>query len=168
MRCPGCKEETFEEELIAGKCPLCGTKIMDSTEPPASSASEPFIKCISDYDETPIDLAGAPVRDIIEDIFEDIFSGVERTLLISYMAYDISQNTGLEIKQARNVARQVVDLDEASFEFDVIPAWYDEFKLKKCSRCGKMHLMIGKKMLKGRIEDGVGEYDIEYICRRCA
>ena len=30
MRCPSCNEETFEEELIAGKCPLCGSKIMDS------------------------------------------------------------------------------------------------------------------------------------------
>jgi hypothetical protein len=168
MRCPSCKEETFEEELIAGKCPLCGSKIMDSREPASSTTSEPFIRCITDYDESPLDLGGAPVRDIIEDIFEDIFSNVERTLLISYMAYDISQNTGLEIKQARNVARQVVDLDEAAFEFEVIPAWHDEFKLKKCSRCGKMHLMIGRKVLKGRIEDGVGEYDIEYVCRRCA
>lgn len=168
MHCPGCKEETFEEELVLGKCPLCGTRISDAKEPATSSTSEPFIKCITDYDESPIDMMSeGPVRDIINDIFEDIFSGVERTLLISYMAYDISQNTGLEIKQARNVARQVVDLDEAAFEFDVIPAWYDEFKLKKCTRCGKLHLMIGKKVLKGRIEDGVGEYDIEYVCRRC-
>jgi hypothetical protein len=30
-----------------------------------------------------------------------------------------------------------------------------------------MHLMIGRKVLKGRIEDGVGEYDLEYVCRRC-
>ncbi|WP_424359944.1 hypothetical protein [Methanocella sp. MCL-LM] len=168
MRCPGCKEETFEEELIQGKCPLCGTKVMETREAPSQPTSEPFIKCISDYEESPLDFGDAPVRDIINDIFEDIFSGVERTLLISYMAYDISQNTGLEIKQARNVARQVVDMDEASFEFDVVHAWYDEFKLKKCARCGRLHLMIGKKVLKGRIEDGVGEYDIEYVCRRCS
>ena len=168
MRCPSCNEETFEEELIAGKCPLCGTKIMEPKASGNAASAEPFIKCVTDYDETSVDLGAAPVRDIIEDIFEDIFSNVERTLLISYMAYDISQNTGLEIKQARNVARQVVDLDEASFEFEVIPAWHDEFKLKKCARCGKLHLMIGRKVLKGCIEDGVGEYDIEYICRRCS
>ena len=168
MRCPGCKEETFEEELIQGKCPLCGTKVMEARDTPSQSTSEPFIKCISDYEESPLDFGDGPVRDIINDIFEDIFSGVERTLLISYMAYDISQNTGLEIKQARNVARQVVDMDEASFEFDVVPAWYDEFKLKKCAKCGRLHLMVGKKVLKGRIEDGVGEYDIEYVCRRCS
>jgi hypothetical protein len=168
MRCSGCNEETFEEELVMGKCPLCGTKIMEAREPASQSSPEPFIKCISDYEDAQLDIGGAPVRDIINDIFEDIFSGVERTLLISYMAYDISQNTGLEIKQARSIARQVVDLDEATFEFDVIPAWYDEFKLKKCAACGKLHLMIGKKVLKGRIEDGVGEYDIEYVCRRCS
>jgi hypothetical protein len=168
MRCPGCKEETFEEELIMGRCPLCGARVMDPGEPANNTSTEPFIKCITDYDDATLDLGGAPVRDIINDIFEDIFSGVERTLLISYMAYDISQNTGLEIKQARNVARQVVDLDEAAFEFDVIPAWYDEFRLKRCTRCGKLHLMIGKKILKGRIEDGVGEYDIEYVCKKCA
>ena len=168
MRCSGCNEETFEEELIQGRCPLCGTKVMEIRESPTQSASEPFIKCISDYDESPLDLGDVPVRDIINDIFEDIFSGVERTLLISYMAYDISQNTGLEIKQARNVARQVVDLEEAAFEFEVVPMWYDEFKLKKCTRCGKLHLMVGKKILKGRIEDSVGEYDLEYVCRRCS
>ena len=167
MRCPTCNEETFEEELIAGKCPMCGARIAEPGSPRAADSPAPFIKCVTDYDETAVDLGGAPVRDIIEDIFEDIFSNVERTLLISYMAYDISQNTGLEIKQARNVARQVVDLDEAAFEFEVIPAWHDEFRLKKCARCGRMHLMMGRKVLKGRIEDGVGEYEVEYVCRRC-
>jgi len=167
MRCSGCNEETFEEELVQGKCPLCGAKIQEPREAAVAAVPEPFIRCITDYEEAPFDLNGAPVRDVVEDILEDIFSGVERTLLISYMAYDICQNTGLELKQARNVARQVVDLDEAQFEFDVIPAWYDEFKVKKCARCGGLHLMIGKKILKGRIEDGVGEYDVEYVCRRC-
>lgn len=167
MRCPGCGEETFEEELIMGKCPLCGTKITDATPEASSSLSEPFIRCTSDYEEMPFDMMGVSVRDMINDIFGDIFSGVERTLLISYMAYDISQNTGLELKQARSVARQVVDQDEAAFEYDITPAWYDEFKIKKCAKCGRIHFMVGKKKLKGKIEDGIGEYDVEYICRRC-
>lgn len=150
-----------------GKCPLCGHKIMDVPDNIGHASPESFIKYASDYDEMPFDMMGSSVRDMINDIFGDIFSGVERTLLISYMAYDISQNTGLELKQARNVARQVVDKDEATFEFDLTPVWYDEFKLKKCARCGRTHIMVGKKILKGRVEDGVGEYDLEYICRRC-
>lgn len=168
MRCPGCGEETYDEELVMGKCPLCGTKIKEAQEPDSvGQSSEPFIKCTSEYEEMPFDMMGLSVRDMINDIFGDIFSGVERTLLISYMAYDISQNTGLEIKKARSVARQVVDEDEASFEYDITPAWYDEFKIKKCARCGRHHIMVGKKVLKGQIIDGIGEYDIEYVCRRC-
>ena len=167
MRCPGCKEETYEEELIMGRCPMCGARIMDPPEP-MSGFSDPVIKCTPEYDEMPFDMMGGSMRDMIGDIFGDIFSGVERTLLISYMAYDISQNTGLELKQARKVARQVVDDEEASFEFELVPAWHEEIKIKKCIRCGRRHFMIGKKVLKGKVEDGVGEYDIEYICKRCA
>ncbi|HMK46020.1 MAG TPA: hypothetical protein VK436_05295, partial [Methanocella sp.] len=93
MRCPGCNDETCDEELIQGKCPMCGTRIVDHKDTQTQASAEPFIKCISDYDVSPVDFGDMPVRDIINDIFEDIFSGVERTLLISYMAYDISQNT---------------------------------------------------------------------------
>jgi hypothetical protein len=170
MHCPGCGENVFEEELIMGKCPLCGFKVAEPKESGSTAGASPeaFIKCVPDYDEMPFDMGGSSFRDMVNDIFDEVFNGVERTLLISYMAYDISQNTGLELKQARMVAKQVIDRDEADFEFELKPSWYDEFKVKKCDKCGRRHLMVGKKFLKGKIEDGVGEYDVVYVCRHCA
>jgi rRNA maturation protein Nop10 len=168
MRCPGCGEETFEDELIAGKCPLCGAKIKEPVEQPSGgSSNDPFITCVPDYDEMPFDMANSSVVDRMYDFFGDMFTVLERSLLISRIAYDISQNTGLELKQARKVARDVVDQDQAEFEFKVQPEWYDEFKIKKCAKCGRKHLMVGKKVLKGWIKDDDADYEIEYICRHC-
>jgi hypothetical protein len=169
MRCPGCGEETFDDELVMGKCPLCGTRIKDNRE--AASGGSPdadsFITCIPDYDELPFDMDPSMV-DRMYDFFGDIFGDVERMLLISCIAYDISQNTGLELKQARKVARDVVDQDQAEFECEVRPEWYDEFKLKKCAKCNRYHLKVGKKMLKGWIKDDDADYDIVYVCRHCS
>jgi hypothetical protein len=30
--CPGCQEEVFLDELVAGKCPLCGCSLEDFDE----------------------------------------------------------------------------------------------------------------------------------------
>ncbi len=169
MRCPGCGEETFDDELIMGKCPLCGARIKEHKEAPSGGSpdADSFITCVPDYDEMPFDMDPS-MMDRMYDFFGDIFTDVERMLLISCIAYDISQNTGLELKQARRVAREVVDQEQAEFEFEVKPEWYDEFKIKKCSKCGRYHLMVGKKLLKGWIKDDDADYDIVYMCRRCA
>lgn len=169
MRCPGCGEETFDDELILGKCPLCGTRIKENREAPSGGSpdSDSFITCVPDYDDSPYDMDPA-MMDRLYDIFGDILTDVERMLLVSCIAYDISQNTGLELKQARRVARDVVDREQAEFELEVKPEWYDEFKLKKCAKCGRYHLMVGKKLVKGWIKNADADYDIVYTCRRCS
>ncbi len=168
MRCPGCGEEVFDDELIMGKCPLCGTKIKEPREVASGGSpdADSFITCVPDYDDMPFDMDQS-IMDRMYDFFGDIFSDVERMLLISCIAYDISQNTGLELKQARKVARDVVDQEQAEFEFEVKPEWYDEFKIKKCAKCNRYHLMVGKKILKGWIKEDDADYDIVFICRRC-
>ena len=76
MRCPGCGEETFEDELIAGKCPLCGAKIKEPSEQVSGgSSSDPFITCVPDYDEMPFDMANSSVVDRMYDLFGDMFTG---------------------------------------------------------------------------------------------
>jgi rRNA maturation protein Nop10 len=169
MRCPGCKEETFEDELVMGKCPLCGIKIKEPKDVTTGGSpdADSFITCVPDYDEMPFDMDSASMVDRMYDFFGDVFSDVERMLLISCIAYDISQNTGLELKQARKVARDVVDQDQAEFEFNVKPEWYEEFKIKKCAKCNHYHLKVGKKVIKGWIKDDDADYDIVYVCRRC-
>jgi len=40
MRCPGCGEETFDDELIMGKCPLCGARIKEHKEAPSGGSPD--------------------------------------------------------------------------------------------------------------------------------
>jgi len=150
-----------------GQVPALRARIKEHKEAPSGGSpdADSFITCVPDYDEMPFDMDPS-MMDRMYDFFGDIFTDVERMLLVSCIAYDISQNTGLELKQARRVAREVVDQEQAEFEFEVKPEWYDEFKIKKCDKCGRYHLMVGKKLLKGWIKDDDADYDIVYVCRR--
>ena len=162
MRCRGCGEETFSEELISGRCALCGFQVTDDTTP----SPEPIIILKSEqsnmYEED-----AEPYGEVVGDFLGDLFSGLERSMFISHLARDIRDTTEIPLNLCKRIARQVVDEERSNFQFQVPYTIRDQMILKRCSVCGSYHLKIGAKLVSGSIVDGVGEYEVCYRCPRC-
>jgi len=162
MRCRGCQEEIFGEELISGRCPLCGYQVTEDVLP----SPEPIIVMQAEqsnmYEEDV-----EPYGEVVGDFLGDLFSGLERSMFISHLARDIHDTTGVPYNMCKRIARQVVDDERSNFQFQVPSSLREQMLLKKCSVCGRLHFRLGSMIVSGSIVDGIGEYEINYRCPRC-
>jgi len=162
MRCRGCGEEVFGEELISGRCPLCGFQLADD----APQYPEPIIVQAEQGSSEEED--AEPYGEVLGEFLGDLFSGLERSMFITHLARDIHGTTGVPLNICKRIARQVVDEERSHFQYQVQPSWRDQMALKRCSACGHRHFRVGTKVVSGSVVDGVGEYEISYRCPRCA
>jgi hypothetical protein len=140
--CPGCQEEVFLDELVRGRCPLCGCTLED------------FVDQAGEMDE------------IVE---RSDFSW----LVFNYFIFKKFDELGANPMQVMNLIAGLEDyclnpgsgeLLRTKFEFDLPMKLADQIRPKKCSRCGRLFLRGGRKILSG---DLVGPgFGISYICSR--
>jgi len=162
MKCLGCNEEIFGEELISGRCPLCGYQMNENTIP----APEPIIIMQAEQSNMYEDDV-EPYAEVVGDFLGDLFSGLERSMFISHLARDIHETTGVPFNLCKRIARQVVDEERSNFQYQIPSSLREQMTLKRCSVCGRLHFRIGARAVTGSIVDGVGEYEINYRCPRC-
>ncbi|RXE57202.1 hypothetical protein ABH15_03555 [Methanoculleus taiwanensis] len=140
--CPSCHEEVFLDELVGGRCPLCGYSL-DEDE-----------GVCGEFDET---LERADLGWMIFNYF-------------LFRRFDSLGVNPLQIMQLLSRYEDVCNCNPAAmgrlqFELEVPMNLFDRLRPKKCSRCGRLFVMGGKKVIAGDLSEPV--FPTTYICRNC-
>ena len=140
--CPGCQEEVYLDELVKGRCPLCGYTLEDFAE----QASE-----MEEITERS-DFSWLVFNYFIFKRFDEL--GVSPLQVMQLIAgledYDGSEGFG-------NPPR-------TKFIFDLPMKIRDRLKPKRCSRCGRLFFRGGRKVLTGDLS--APGFSIDYICSK--
>jgi ribosomal protein S27E len=140
--CPGCREEVYLDELVKGRCPLCGCTLEDFED--GQGEMEEFIdRC---------DFSWLVFNYFIFKKFDEM--GVSPLKIMQYVS-------GYEDPCLRNVP----GLQNTSFEFDVPFTFMDRIRPKRCEKCGKLFITGGKKIVSGDLSDP--GFTFSYHCRKC-
>ena len=138
--CPSCREEVFLEELVKGRCPLCGYEVGEFDE----SETE-----LDEYIDRS-DLPWLVFNYFIFKRFDEL--GVSPLQVMQLIAgledYDGPEGFG-------NPPR-------TKFVFDLPMKIRDRLKPKRCSRCGRLFFRGGRKVLTGDLS--APGFSIDYIC----
>jgi hypothetical protein len=139
--CPGCQQEVFLEELVSGRCPLCGCDLEDTEE-----VCEGFDDVIDRSD-----LAWLLFHYFLYRKFEAMGASPVQTLSL--------------INRCEGAFSGDTTPRETAYELDVPMALGDRVRLKRCSSCGRLFLFGGKKRISGDLARAGDE--IRYTCRNC-
>lgn len=139
--CPCCREEVYLDELVRGRCPLCGCSLEEFEEPP--EAEEIIDRC---------DLSWLVFNYFIFKRFIELgASPVSIMRMVSaYEEYCI-KSPGLEC--------------DFSFELELPYTRKDWILVKKCEKCGRHFFRGGKKMVSGDLSHP--GFSVSYLCPRC-
>lgn len=138
FECPRCSECINDEELIEGKCPICGW-----------------------YN----DIKPKKVLKLSYDaltLFYEFVSSVQESVHLSVDEYPHYSSKSASTLTVNDFGNQ-----EMQCNFKLIPNFMDAIKPKKCSTCGRLHLKLGGKVLKVLVTRDVGNHRIVYLCDRC-
>ncbi len=140
--CPGCQEEVFLDELVRGRCPLCGCTLED------------FADQTGDMDEMVerSDFSWLVFNYFLFKKFDEM--GANPLQVMQLIA-------GLDECCLNPVAGE---FPRTKFEFDIPMNLGDRIRPKKCTRCGKVFFRGGRKVLSGDLASP--ELKINYICSR--
>lgn len=140
--CPGCQEEVFLDELVGGRCPLCGCALEED------EACDEFEDGL---DRT--DLAWLVFHYFIFKKFDDLgVSPLQIMQLISNYSDDDGDDEG--------------DLSACTgYALDLPMRTLDRIRPKRCAKCGRVYIGGGKKVIAGDLRRP--GHDIQYICPRC-
>ena len=140
--CPGCQEEVFLDELVRGRCPLCGCTLED------------FVDQAGDMDEIVerSDFSWLVFNYFIFKKFDDMGANPLQVMQLIAGLDECCLNPGPG------------EFPRTKFEFYLPMRLSDKLRLKKCSRCGRFFFRGGRKILSGDL--ATPGFEIKYICPR--
>jgi len=140
--CPGCQEEVFLDELVGGKCPLCGCSLED------------FDEAIGEYEGIldRSDLSWLIFNYFVFKKFVDL--GVPPQQIMQFVTnYD------------QNAEKPPEDWTQTSFALDLPVGLWDRIRPKRCMKCANLFFRGGKKQITGDMSHT--SVRVGYICERC-
>lgn len=142
--CPYCNEEVYLEELVGGKCPLCGGTLEDPEE-----------ECL-DVDDDGIERSDLSWLICHYFLFKKMDELGANPLQIMEMISRLDREGAFEEGGE----------DRISFELEVPFGRLERFLPKRCGCCGRSFVRGGKKVLSG--ESGQPGYAVSYRCPLCS
>jgi hypothetical protein len=140
--CPGCQEEVFLDELVGGKCPLCGCSLED------------FEETIGDYDGLldRSDLSWLIFNYFVFKKFVDL--GVPPSQVMEFVA-----------NYEQNADKAPEDWTKTGFALELPMGLFDRIRPKRCSLCKKFFIFGGRKQITGDMR--TTRVNIRYTCDTC-
>jgi hypothetical protein len=140
--CPGCQEEVFLDELVGGKCPLCGCSLED------------FEESIGEYDGIldRSDLSWLIFNYFVFKKFVDL--GVPPSQIMDFLS-TYEQNTEKPREEGM----------KTEFSLDLPMGILDTIRPKRCAKCNRLFIWDGRKQITGDTNSTMVK--IQYICNRC-
>jgi len=140
--CPGCHEEVFLDELVSGKCPLCGCSLEEFEE--AFGEFEGIIERS--------DLSWLIFNYFVFKQFVDL--GVPPQQIMSFV-------TSYE----ENAEKPVEEWAKTDFTLEIPMGRWDRIRPKRCAKCGKWYISGGKKIIEGDMRRPT--VAVKYFCGGC-
>jgi hypothetical protein len=140
--CPGCHEEVFLDELVGGKCPLCGCSL------------EEFGETFGEFEGVieRSDLSWLIFNYFVFKQFVDLGAAPQQIM-------DFINTYG------ENADKPAGEWTKTEFSLEVPMKIQDRIRPKKCSVCGRYFLSGGKKKIEGDMRKP--QLLIRFTCDRC-
>ena len=140
--CPGCQEEVFLDELVGGKCPLCGWSLED------------FDEAFGEYEGIldRSDLSWLIFNYFVFKKFVDL--GVPPHQIMEFVA-----------TYEQNAEKPPEEWVKTEFSLELPVTFLDRIKPKRCARCKKIFFYGAKKRIAGDMRHT--NVNIQYVCDRC-
>ncbi len=140
--CPGCREEVYLDELVKGRCPLCGCTMDD------------------------VDTGDSEVEELLE---RGDFSWLVFSYFLFKQFTDLGASP-LAVMQLISAyedscTRDQVPCTDTRFSLEIPMGRLDRLRLKQCGACGKHFIRGGRKVLSGDLSKP--GYRVTYRCSRC-
>ena len=139
--CPGCQQEVFLEELVSGRCPLCGCDLEETEE-----VCEGFDDVIDRSD-----LAWLLFHYFLYRKFEALGASPVQTLSL------ISRCEGAFTTEGTP--------RDTAYELDLPMTLGDRVRAKRCSVCGRFFFLGGTKRIAGDLARAGDQ--VRYTCPTC-
>lgn len=140
--CPGCQEEVWLDELVGGKCPLCGCTLEDFEE---------------QYNEYEGILDRSDLSWLIFNYF--VFK--------KFVDLGVPPHQVMELVAAygQNAEKPADEWDKTGFVLGLPMKPVDRIRPKRCAKCGRLFFRGGKKQIRGDMRST--DLAVEYVCSRC-
>jgi hypothetical protein len=140
--CPSCREEVFLEELVKGRCPLCGCTLGD------------FDEAEGELDEF-IDRSDLPWLVFNYFLFKRFLEMGASPLRVMELAaeYNDHDNPANGLKP------------DTRYVLEVPRSMLDRIKPKRCANCNRLFIAGGKKVVSGDL--AVPGFAFAYYCPEC-
>jgi hypothetical protein len=140
--CPGCHEEVFLDELVSGKCPLCGCSLEEFEE--AFGEFEGVIERS--------DLSWLIFNYFVFKQFVDL--GVPPQQIMGFVS-----------SYEENADKPVAEWTKTDFSLEIPMGRWDRVRPKRCVKCGRWYVSGGKKAIEGDMRRP--KLAVTYTCDRC-
>jgi hypothetical protein len=140
--CPGCQEEVFLDELVGGKCPLCGCSLEDF--------DESFGEYEGILDRS--DLSWLIFNYFVFKKFVDL--GVPPHQIMEFVT-----------TYEQNAEKPPEEWTKTEFALEIPMNTIDRIKPKHCAKCKKLFFRGGKKSIRGDMRQT--QLTAEYVCDQC-
>jgi len=140
--CPGCQEEVFLDELVGGKCPLCGCSLED------------FEESIGEYDGIldRSDLSWLIFNYFVFKKFVDL--GVPPSQIMDFLS-----------RYEENSEKPREEWTKTEFSLELPMGIVDRIRPKRCAKCHRLFVRGGRKLIHGDMQST--QVHTEFVCRRC-
>ena len=140
--CPGCQEEVFLDELVGGKCPLCGCSLED------------FDEAFGEYEGIldRSDLSWLIFNYFVFKKFVDL--GVHPHQIMEFVA-----------TYEQNAEKPPEEWAKTEFSLELPVTFLDRIKPKRCAKCKRIFFYGAKKRITGDMRHT--NVNIQYVCDRC-
>jgi hypothetical protein len=140
--CPGCQEEVYLDELVKGRCPLCGCTLEELDEHE------------HDLDEF-IDRSDLPWLVFNYFLFKRFLEMGASPIQVMLLANGYSDRDDPANGQKT----------DTRFILEVPRGFVDRVRPKQCARCRRLYFSGGKKVVSGDL--ATPDFAFQYICSRC-
>ena len=140
--CPGCQEEVFLDELVGGKCPLCGCSLED------------FDEAFGEYEGIldRSDLSWLIFNYFVFKKFVDL--GVPPHQIMEFVA-----------TYEQKAEKPPEEWAKTEFSLELPVTFLDRIKPKRCAKCQRIFFYGAKKRITGDMRHT--NVNIQYVCDRC-